>query len=127
MFLETVKSGNTTYLYKSFYLTVAKGKYKRTRELIGTLDELSKIYDDPIAHFKEVLKKETKTKKEEKANNILNFSINSNTINSNDVINNKYIDDKSNKNFGSVILQYIYHQLHFKSLVNRIMYREKAK
>lgn len=127
MFLETVKSGNTTYLYKSFYLTVAKGKYKRTRELIGTLDELSKIYDDPIAHFKEALKKETKTKKEEKANNILNFSINSNTINSNDVINNKYIDDKSNKNFGSVILQYIYHQLHFKSLVNKIMYREKSK
>ena len=66
MFLECVKSRNTIYLYKSFYLTVAKGKYKRTRELIGTLDELSKLYDDPISHFREILKEETLLEKQQK-------------------------------------------------------------
>ena len=127
MFLECVKSGNITYLYKSFYLTVAKGKYKRTRELIGTLDELSKIYDDPIEHFKKVLKEETLLEKQQKKNNIINLSINSSLFNSNDIINGTVIDDKINKNFGSVILQFIYHKLDFEKLVKRIKYRENAK
>lgn len=127
MFLECVKSGNITYLYKSFYLTVAKSKYKRTRELIGTLDELSKIYDDPIEHFKKVLKEETLLEKQQKKNNIINLSINSSFFNSNDIINGAVIDDKFNKNFGSVVLQFIYHQLEFEKLVKRIKYRENTR
>lgn len=127
MFLECVKSGNTIYLYKSFYLTVAKGKYKRTRELIGTLDELSKLYDDPISHFREVLKEETLLEKQQKKDKILNLSINSSHFNSNDIINGTVIDNKFNKNFGSVILQFLYHQLDFEKLVKRIKYKENTK
>lgn len=90
-------------------------------------DELSKLYDDPISHFREVLKEETLLEKQQKKDKILNLSINSSHFNSNDIINGTVIDNKFNKNFGSVILQFLYHQLDFEKLVKRIKYRENTR
>lgn len=90
-------------------------------------DELSKLYDDPISHFREVLKEETLLEKQQKKDKILNLSINSSHFNSNDIINGTVIDNKFNKNFGSVILQFLYHQLDFEKLVKRIKYKENTK
>lgn len=90
-------------------------------------DELSKLYDDPISHFREVLKEETLLEKQQKKDKILNLSINSSHFNSNDIINGTVIDNKFNKNFGSVILQFLYHQLDFEKLVKKIKYKENTK
>ena len=76
------------YLKKSYrkdtgrtYLSIAQ-KYRdpetgistdRTVKSLGYLDELEKIYDDPIAHFKELARKMTE---EENAQKKLTLSIN---------------------------------------------------
>jgi len=54
MFLKsiTIKGVTRLYLYESYYI---EGKTKqRLVETLGRLDDLQKIFDDPIAHFKKV-------------------------------------------------------------------------
>lgn len=47
----------------------------KTIEKIGFIDELEKIYPDPIAHFKAVAKEKTKSLKNLANDNMMNFSI----------------------------------------------------
>ena len=85
------------------YLTFAQGyrengKVKqKTIENIGYLDELQKLYDDPIAHFKQVAK--------EKSNQEINELVIKN-------LNSKIIDfNSASKNLGYVCLKKIYNEL----------------
>lgn len=63
MFLKTInkKGISRLYFYESYYEPAkVKGAKGRTRqrmlESLGSLDELKKLYDDPIAHFSAVAK-----------------------------------------------------------------------
>jgi transposase len=103
------------YLKKSYrkdtgrtYLSIAQ-KYRdpetgistdRTVKSLGYLDELEKIYDDPIAHFKELARKMTE---EENAQKKLTLSIN---------MEEKLAPNTDNrKNFGYAAILKIYHEL----------------
>lgn len=78
------------------------GKVKNvTIKNLGNLEDLKKQYDDPIAHFKEVVKK---MNDEEKQNNLpLTLNINK----------DERLEEGSNnrKNFGYAALSKIYHEL----------------
>jgi transposase len=102
----------------------ADGKPRaKTIKSLGYLDELEKIYDDPIAHFKEVARKMTE---EENAKRKLTLSIN---------MDEKLpVDTDNRKNFGYAAILKIYHELgldvffknksrheHFKYNTNSIM------
>ena len=103
------------YLKKTFrkdsgrtYLVIAQ-KYRnpktnvstdRTIKSLGYLDELEKLYDDPIAHFREVARKMTE---EEKAKKKLTLSIN---------MDERLPEDAAgSKNFGYAAILKIYHEL----------------
>lgn len=67
MYVKTNEKDGVTwlYFYESFY-TKDKKTSSRMVESLGRLDELQKIYPDPIAHFKNVAKEQTAKKKSEK-------------------------------------------------------------
>lgn len=126
MFLEIVKSKNITYLYKAQYITVSKGKYKRTRELIGRLDELKKIYPDPISFFKIELENQTLFQKQLKSDNKINLSLVKEEILLDNITNN-FFDENLEKNIGFSFLQYLFFKLDFDKLFKKIQYIEKTK
>ena len=104
------------------YLSIADGFHDkslgRTRTILiqslGYLDVLKKQYDDPIAHFTEVVKQMNEEKK--KNNTPLNLKID---------INEKLEENTDNsKNFGYVALSKIYHELEIdKFLINKFKAR----
>ena len=58
----TIKGITRLYFYESFY---ENGKVKqRMVESLGRLDELQKLYDDPVSHFKKVGRLRTQEKKD---------------------------------------------------------------
>ena len=81
------------YVKKSYsrgrtYLSLAQGyrqdgKVKsKTIEKLGYLDELEKLYDDPIAHFRKIAKERTEQEKgQEKIELLLNSTLKDNTSN----------------------------------------------
>ncbi len=97
MFVKQSKSWKGTFL--SFAVGYRKdGKVKhKTIEKIGYLDDLKKLYDDPIAHFKEIAKERTKDE-------VTQLVIKN--------INTKIIDNNcSKKNLGYVIIKKLYDEL----------------
>lgn len=82
------------------------GKVKqKTVENLGYLDDLEKIYDNPIEYFKKIAKE--KNNEEIKEYTIKN-------------INTKIIDDDSHpKNLGYVILKKVYNELNISSILNK--------
>ena len=104
MFLKKDKRPNgRIYLsiVKGFRDPITKKNKQRAVKSIGFLDEFEDIYDDPIEHFKDLAKKMTE---EEKLNNApLEFSF--------DRLESVNKDEVLRKNFGFVILSYIYHKL----------------
>ncbi|WP_236914180.1 IS1634 family transposase [Clostridium sp. Cult2] len=104
MFLKKDKRPNGR-----IYLSIVKGlrdpitkkNKQRAVKSIGFLDEFEDIYEDPIEHFKNLAKEMTE---EEKLNNApLEFSFDrSESVKNNEVLR---------KNFGFVVLSYIYHKL----------------
>lgn len=96
------------------YLSIAKGYQNsegktRTKiiEYLGCLDDLQKQYDDPISHFKDVIRQMNEN---EKANN----SPLTLTINKEERL---LVDTDNNKNFGYVALSKIYHELQIDKFV----------
>ena len=70
MYLKAIKGKGVTrlYFYESYYEKSAGtgGKVRqRMVESLGRLDDLEKVYDDPIAHFKQVAAQRTEAAKEE--------------------------------------------------------------
>lgn len=93
---KSISNGRTFLVYAQGYRKNGKVKHK-TIEKIGYLDELKKIYDDPIAHFKEIAKQRSKE------------DINEFTIKN---LKTKVIDNSSKaKNLGYVALREIYKEL----------------
>ena len=104
MFLKKDKRPNgRIYLsiVKGFRDPITKKNKQRAVKSIGFLDEFEDIYEDPIEHFKNLAKEMTE---EEKLNNApLEFSFDrSESVKNNEVLR---------KNFGFVVLSYIYHKL----------------
>ena len=97
MFVKQNKSHKGILLtYTIGYRENGKVKHKNI-ETIGYLDDLKKLYDDPIDHFRKIAK--------QKSNN----EINEYTIKN---LNSKEIDSSSNsKNLGYIILKKIYNEL----------------
>lgn len=95
------------------------GKVKNvTIKNLGNLEDLKKQYDDPITHFKEVVKK---MNDDEKQNNLpLTLNINK----------NEALEEGSNnrKNFGYAALSKIYHELEIdKFLINKFKARDVSE
>ena len=92
------------------------GKVKNvTIQNLGNLEDLKKQYDDPIAHFKEVVKK---MNDDEKQNN-LPLTIN---INKSETLKE---GTNNRKNFGYAALSKIYHELEVdKFLINKFKTRD---
>ena len=97
----------------------SNGKVKHTTvQTLGSLEDLNKIYDDPIAHFKEVVKK---MNDEEKENNLpITVKINK----------NEKLEEGTNnrKNFGYSALSKIYHELEIdKFLIHKFKARNVSE
>lgn len=112
------------YLKKSkrssgrIYLSIADGYYDKKRghartitvKSLGYLDELEKLYDDPIAHFEQEVQEMNEQKAADKRS--FNFSISPQE--------RIAIGSTNRKNFGYAALSKIYHELEIdKFLINR--------
>lgn len=113
MFVKQNKSHKGILLtFTIGYRENGKVKHKNV-ETIGYLDDLKKIYNDPISHFKEIAKQRS------------NSEINELVIKN---LNSKIIDDNSNqKNLGYVILKRVYKELNISSVINKKQYSLNAK
>ena len=104
MFLKRDKRPNgRIYLsiVKGFRDPITKKNKQRAVKSIGFLDEFEDLYDDPIEHFKSLAEK--MTEQEKLKNAPLEFSF--------DRLESVNEAETLRKNFGFVILRYIYHKL----------------
>ena len=86
------------------------GKVKQKYiEHIGYLDELEKIYDDPMAHFKEIAKQRTKETKNEPISIDVNVSLPTSS---------------NRKNLGYTFLQRVYYSLELDLFLNKKQLKE---
>ena len=82
------------------------GKVKqKTIEKIGYLEDLKKQYDDPIKHFKEVVKQ----RNNEEITELVIKNLNTQTLS---------IDDDNQKNLGYLIIKKLYQELGINSFLN---------
>ena len=98
----TDKRINKTYLSIARGYQNSEGKTRtKVVQYLGSLDELQKQYDDPIAHFKEVIKKMNEEEKLEKQP--INLKLNK----------NEHLTENTDnrKNFGYAALSKVYHEL----------------
>ena len=105
MFVKQNKSHKGILLtYTIGYRENGKVKHKNI-ETIGYLDELKKLYDDPISHFKKIAK--------ERSNSEVNELVIRN-------LKSKIIDiDSEPKNLGYIILKKVYNELGIASILNK--------
>jgi transposase len=98
---STSKKTGRTYLsiVNSYYDNKAKQSRTTTIRSIGFLDELEKVYDDPVSFFTEEVGKLN----EEKENNKVNLCIS--------LKDTLPLNADNRKNFGSAALSKIYHEL----------------
>lgn len=95
----------------SYYDKEKKCSRSKTIESIGFLDELEKIYDDPIAHFSKHVEALKEEKKKKKAPIIFEFH---------DSDRLSITDTALRKNFGYAAFSRIYHELGIHTfLINR--------
>lgn len=98
--MNNKKTGKTTLSIRRGYRENGKVKHSTIKNL-GSLEDLQKQYDDPIAHFKQVVKQ---MNEEEKLNNTP-FTLN---INKNEMLEK---GSQNTKNFGYSAFSKIYHGL----------------
>ena len=122
MYLKKSKNNKTgrTYLYiADGYHDREKGYTKTiTVQSLGYLDVLEKQYDDPIAHFTEVVKQMNEEKKQQNLSVPMQISLNEKLeLNTNNLYN-----------FGYVALSKIYHELEIdKFLINKFKTRNLSE
>ena len=93
---KSISNGRIFLVYAQGYRKNGKVKHK-TIEKIGYLDDLKELYDDPLAHFKELAKQKNKE-------DIKEYTIKN--------LNTKIIDNSSkSKNLGYVAIRKIYQEL----------------
>ena len=111
----TDKRINKTYLSIARGYQNSEGKTRtKVVQYLGSLDELQKQYDDPIAHFKEVIKKMNEEEKLEKQP--INLKLNK----------NEHLTENTDnrKNFGYAALSKVYHELEIdKFLIHKFKAR----
>lgn len=102
MYLHVSNTKNGTYLafYESYRDKVTKKPKNRCVEPIGYLDDLVKLHEDPVAHFKQVAKDRTSEKK-----NVSSATI---SVNMNEKMS---VKTKDIKNVGYLVLKHIYREL----------------
>jgi hypothetical protein len=100
MYLKTIKKNNITRLY--FYESYYKDQKTRQRMVksLGRLDELERLYPNPVSYFTELAKKETLKQKADK--NML-FTIDLSSI--------LQVNEANLKNIGYGILKILYSDL----------------
>ena len=100
MYLKSIKKNNITRLY--FYESYYKDQKTRQRMVksLGRLDELEKLYPDPVPHFTELAKKETL---KQKADKNMSFTI--------DLSSTLTVNEANLKNIGYGILKILYSDL----------------
>ena len=110
MFLKVTptRSGKKFLSFVHGYRDESGKSRQKTIENIGWLDELEKIYDNPISHFKEIAKQKNKDQ-------ITEYTIKN--------LNTKEIEINSKpKNLGYVVLKKIYNELGIEKIL-----KEKQK
>ena len=122
MYLKKSKNNKTgrTYLYiADGYHDREKGYTKTiTVQSLGYLDVLEKQYDDPIAHFTEVVKQMNEEKKQQNLSVPMQISLNEKL----DINTNNFY------NFGYAALSKIYHELEIdKFLINKFKSRDVSE
>lgn len=100
----------------TYYDKQRKATRQKTIESIGYLDELEKIYDDPIAHFQKRVDELCEEKKAHKAP--INFTF----YNSDKLC----VGDNLRKNFGYSAFSKIYHELEIDKFLKRKQRTSKA-
>ena len=107
MKLHVVKSSNDSILYFAKSIRIGKKTTTKNIKRIGKLSELSKIYDDPIAHFKDEAKRLTEEDKVEH-----NFKIQPKLL----------LDPSKTKKIqlGYVFPQYVYYSLGINDIMRKI-------
>ena len=112
--MNNKKTGTTTLSIRRGYRDT-NGKVKNvTVEYLGKLDDLKKEYDDPIAHFKDVVNKMNEEEKLNKQPIIIKIDKNEKLTESTDNL----------KNFGYAALSKIYHELEIdKFIINKFKSR----
>lgn len=100
----------------TYYDKQRKSTRQKTIESIGYLDELEKLYDDPIAHFQERVEELREEKKAHKAP--INFTF----YNSDKLC----VGDNLRKNFGYSAFSKIYHELEIDKFLKRKQRTSKA-
>lgn len=112
MFLRKTPQANGRIflaIVKGYRDPVTKTTKAKTIESIGFLDELEKIYPDPIAHFTEKAKQMTE---DEKRSGSIQLTVNTDEI--------MTTDTNDMKNIGFMVLSKIYHELGIhKFMINR--------
>src|SRR5699024_3318063 len=104
--MNNKKTGKTTLSIRRGYRENGKVKHK-TVQTLGALDVLKQQYDDPIAHFKEVVRQMNEEEKLKKAPLTLTINKNEKMLENTD----------NNKNFGYVALSKIYHELEIDKFI----------
>jgi transposase len=111
------KKTGRTYLQIVHGYRDKDGKSKsKTIESIGYLDELEKIYDDPITHFKQVAE-QMENERLEDDEIIIKIKANSRIKK----------DEKNRKNFGHVVFNKVYHELQLDRFFNNKQRHERFK
>ena len=106
MFLKQSKSHNKIYLSFVQGYRDESGKIKhKTVEKLGYLEDLQKIYADPIAYFKQIAKKRTN----EEINELVIKNLNTQTLK---------VDDDEQKNLGYIVLKKLYEELGINKFLN---------
>lgn len=114
MYLKKMKNNKTERTYLSIahgYRDKAKGySTNKTIRKLGYLDELLKEYDDPIAHFEQVIQEMNQKQAESAQREVIEIKLNEQLSK----------DGVCRKNFGYVALSKVYHELELdKFFANR--------
>ena len=107
--MKNKKTGKTSLsICKGFRDETGKVKHKTVKTL-GLLEDLQKVYDDPIGHFRNVAKQMTDEEKQSNLPITLNID------------KNKHLIEGTNniKNFGYIALSKIYHELEIDKFLKR--------
>ncbi len=116
MFLKQIKQKNgriNISFVHGFRDPVTKKVVHKTIEKLGFVDEYEHLYEDPIAHFKEVAKQRTLEMQEEESNNEILLG----SVFKTDLLE---INENAMKLMGNIPISSIYHELRINQfLINR--------
>ena len=95
-----------------------KGKTRqKTIQTLGYLDELKKEHDDPVSHFRQIVKEMDRVRKEENRTISLSISPQSSLP----------VGTDNRKNFGHVAFSHLYHELELDYFINNRRRYTKAE